>query len=251
MLGGVWKFGIAFGEGDQLRSIIQGLAVAVLALLTLVLAIDSTLAHGGGLDSRGCHSERGTGDYHCHRPPRPLECLTEAAAGPDGAHMYFSPEVANRGYWWSAPAGAGLRLTGGDARGWCEVVNGGWVQISDLRADVAPASFVTPPPWRPRIAPAPAPAPPSAPHCALGQAPEFLFGFAFLKSLLGDRMGRPLECEHANPENGDTLQQTTTGLSFYRKRTNTPTFTDGWNHWAWTVDGLVTWTGHSIDPPGR
>ena len=27
-----------------------------------------------------------------------------------------------------------------------------------------------------------------------------MFGFAFLKSLLGDVMGDPLECEHANPE---------------------------------------------------
>ena len=78
-----------------------------------------------------------------------------------------------------------------------------------------------------------------------------MFGFAFLKSLLGDVMGDPLECEHANPENGDTLQQTTTGLSFYRKSTNTATFTDGWSHWAWTTHGLVTWTGDAIDPPLR
>ena len=87
------------------------------------------------------------------------------------------------------------------------------------------------------------------PYCAPGQEPEFQFGFAFLKSQLGDLMGEPLECEHANPENGDTLQQTTTGLSFYRKSTNTPTFTDGWNHWAWTGQGLVYWTGSSVDPP--
>jgi hypothetical protein len=30
----------------------------------------------------------------------------------------------------------------------------------------------------------------------------------------------------------DTLQQTTTGLAFSRASTNTPTFTDGANHWA-------------------
>ncbi len=242
---------IALGGRGQVRSIVRGLAVAVLVLLTLAVASDSALAHGGGLDSRGCHNNRRTGDYHCHRPPRLLECITQATVGPDGAHIYFSPDITNRGYWWSAPAGAGLRLTGGEARGWCEVVNGGWVRISDLRADVVPTSFVIPPPWRPQIVPTPTPtpAPPAVPYCAAGQEPAFVFGFAFLKSLLGDTMGDPLECEHANPENGDTLQQTTTGLSFYRKSTNTPTFTDGWNHWAWTVDGLVTWTGHAIDPP--
>jgi hypothetical protein len=89
----------------------------------------------------------------------------------------------------------------------------------------------------------------AAPYCPPDQDPEFVLGFAFMKSQLGDVMGEPLECEHPNPENGDTLQQTTTGLAFYRKATNTPTFTDGWNHWAWTADGMVQWTGDAIEPP--
>ncbi len=63
-------------------------------------------------------------------------------------------------------------------------------------------------------------------------------------------MGDPIECEHVNPENGDSLQHTTTGLSFYRKATNTPTFTNGGEHWAITGDGLTYWTGTTIDPPG-
>jgi hypothetical protein len=45
------------------------------------------------------------------------------------------------------------------------------------------------------------------------------------------------------------LQQTTTGLAFWRKATNTPTFTDGSRHWALTSGGLVAWTGPSVDPP--
>jgi hypothetical protein len=61
-------------------------------------------------------------------------------------------------------------------------------------------------------------------------------------------MGNPVECEHANPDNGDTLQNTTTGLAFYRKSTNTPTFTNGTEHWALTTEGEVYWTGGSIDP---
>lgn len=96
----------------------------------------------------------------------------------------------------------------------------------------------------------PAAASAAAPYCAAGDEPSFTFGFAHLKSLLGDTMGEPIECIHANPENGDILQQTSTGLSFYRKSTNTSTFTDGWNHWGWTADGLVYWTGSAIDPPG-
>ena len=28
-------------------------------------------AHGGGLNAQGCHNNRKTGDYHCHRSPAP------------------------------------------------------------------------------------------------------------------------------------------------------------------------------------
>ena len=27
------------------------------------------MAHGGGLNSEGCHTNHKTGDYHCHRTP--------------------------------------------------------------------------------------------------------------------------------------------------------------------------------------
>lgn len=89
-----------------------------------------------------------------------------------------------------------------------------------------------------------------ADSCNPGQGTQFSFGFADLRSQVGNAMGDAIECEHANPENGDTLQRTTTGLSFYRKSTNTPTFTNGSDHWGLTTDGLAYWIGTSIDPPG-
>jgi uncharacterized protein YkwD len=89
----------------------------------------------------------------------------------------------------------------------------------------------------------------AAPHCEPGEPVAFVLGFAALQARLGDSMGQPLECEHANAENGDALQQTSTGLAFYRKSTNTPTFTTGFEHWALTAFGMVYWTGESIDPP--
>lgn len=33
------------------------------------LAATPTYSHSGGLDSSGCHTNRKTGDYHCHRSP--------------------------------------------------------------------------------------------------------------------------------------------------------------------------------------
>jgi hypothetical protein len=41
-------------------------------MLVLFLTLPETVAaHGGGLDAQGCHTNRKTGDYHCHRSPAP------------------------------------------------------------------------------------------------------------------------------------------------------------------------------------
>lgn len=39
------------------------------ALLTLLIiwAVQPVFAHGGGLNAQGCHNNRKTGGYHCHR----------------------------------------------------------------------------------------------------------------------------------------------------------------------------------------
>jgi hypothetical protein len=108
-------------------------------------------------------------------------------------------------------------------------------------------------PATPTSARASSPPPPEATTPAPGACPfvtpRFVLGFATLDEQIGPTMGNPVECEHANPENGDTLQKTTTGLAFYRKNTNTPTFTNGTEHWALASEGVVYWTGDSIDPP--
>jgi hypothetical protein len=48
--------------------------------------------------------------------------------------------------------------------------------------------------------------------CEPQEMPAFRFGFQTLSSLLGDSMGTPIECEHADVASGDTLQTTSTGL---------------------------------------
>jgi hypothetical protein len=86
--------------------------------------------------------------------------------------------------------------------------------------------------------------------CQSSESPHFTFGFADLKMQIGDAMGDPVTCEFSDPNGtGDVHQRTTTGLAFWRKSTNTATFTNGFEHWAVTHDGLVTWTGSSVDPP--
>jgi hypothetical protein len=90
-------------------------------------------------------------------------------------------------------------------------------------------------------------------YCASGQVPQYAGGFAELKSQLADWQGDPITCEFADPNgSGDILQRTTTGLAFWRKSTNTPTFTNGIDHWALTAArGLVYWNGSNVDPPAE
>jgi hypothetical protein len=90
--------------------------------------------------------------------------------------------------------------------------------------------------------------------CPAGQSPHYVFGFAVLHNRLGPAvMGDPLTCEFPDPNGtGDVLQVTNHGLAFWRKSTNTPTFTDSWRHFALTPASPLTvvyWEGPSIDPP--
>ena len=39
------------------------------SLVFLALLPGAALAHGGGLNAEGCHNNRKTGEYHCHRGP--------------------------------------------------------------------------------------------------------------------------------------------------------------------------------------
>jgi hypothetical protein len=91
-----------------------------------------------------------------------------------------------------------------------------------------------------------------APYCQPDQAPQFRLGLAHLKAQVGLDMGDPIECEHADAQSGDVLQQTTTGLAIHFSTSDMPTFTTGHDHWALTPDGVAHWTGwHTgMAPPG-
>src|SRR5262245_43325753 len=82
-----------------------------------------------------------------------------------------------------------------------------------------------------------------APYCADDAEPRFQLGFSVLQTRLGDLMGEPIEFEQGNPDTGDTMQRTTTGMAYYRRSTNTLVFTDGDRHWALAPAGMVTWRG--------
>lgn len=59
----------------------------VLFLTLLVSHPEVVIAHGGGLNAEGCHNNRSTGDYHCHRAPAampPYQPMRASNAGNSG-----------------------------------------------------------------------------------------------------------------------------------------------------------------------
>ena len=72
---------------------------------------------------------------------------------------------------------------------------------------------------------------------------ELASGFATLKALIDEaegpgKVGTCLENRHVNPENGDVLQQTTSGLLVQRAADNRTAFTDGYRTWINGPNGL-------------
>lgn len=49
------------------------------AILVSTAAPTIVLAHGGGLDARGCHNDRQRGEYHCHQGPLAGQIFRSAA----------------------------------------------------------------------------------------------------------------------------------------------------------------------------
>lgn len=57
-----------------------GLQGALVALA--VIGAPAAIAHGGGLDDRGCHTSGSTGEYHCHQGPHAGESFPSEADYP-------------------------------------------------------------------------------------------------------------------------------------------------------------------------
>jgi hypothetical protein len=57
---------------------------AILAVALILVSSEPALAHSGGLDKNGCHTNRKTGDYHCHGTPSapPAPAPTRSAVTP-------------------------------------------------------------------------------------------------------------------------------------------------------------------------
>ena len=84
----------------QVTTALKLLLLTITALLAAVAS--AAFAHPGGLDAYGCHHNRKTGDYHCHRSPapsRPQQLLPSTDAKPkvSSSNAKTIPLVANEG----------------------------------------------------------------------------------------------------------------------------------------------------------
>jgi hypothetical protein len=69
---GVWececiRCGTRFGLVEDWKAMTRSGLGRGLAVLCLATMSTGAVSHGGGLDKYGCHHNRRTGDYHCHR----------------------------------------------------------------------------------------------------------------------------------------------------------------------------------------
>lgn len=55
-----------------------GSALASALVLAGTLYAQPAQAHGGGLNAQGCHTNKKTGDYHCHRNTRATQPMQRA-----------------------------------------------------------------------------------------------------------------------------------------------------------------------------
>ncbi|MGH8026633.1 MAG: excalibur calcium-binding domain-containing protein [Pseudoxanthomonas sp.] len=63
----------------------------IVLLLVLPAVIGNAWAHGGGLNKEGCHNNRKTGDYHCHRGGASSQPAKQFERGNQLAPSHYAP----------------------------------------------------------------------------------------------------------------------------------------------------------------
>lgn len=77
--------------------------IALSCAMAVIVSSPPALAHPGGLNAEGCHNNRKTGDYHCHRGGGPASSARPSAtterrsfAGSSGSSWSYANCAAAR-----------------------------------------------------------------------------------------------------------------------------------------------------------
>jgi len=85
-----------------------------LGLVVALAFATSASAHSGGLNSQGCHNNRKTGDYHCHRAAAPASQGPAVKLSRSGICHAKGSTYYNRTYTFTAyPSLAACQAAGG------------------------------------------------------------------------------------------------------------------------------------------
>lgn len=77
--------GLLGTAGVQSMNLPGFVCFSALVLASSTIPTVPTLAHPGGLNAEGCHNNRKTGDYHCHRGAQSPKRTYGASSGSAGA----------------------------------------------------------------------------------------------------------------------------------------------------------------------
>jgi pyruvate/2-oxoglutarate dehydrogenase complex dihydrolipoamide acyltransferase (E2) component len=88
-------FKVTWFEGRPMKTIA--------CLIATCLVTTAAFAHGGGLDKNGCHTNKKTGDYHCHgapaaapAPPSRAPSAPQATRATSAAPLSLTSQPAGR-----------------------------------------------------------------------------------------------------------------------------------------------------------
>ena len=73
------------GSMDKNSAMVVSALIAFLGLLP-----SAALSHGGGTDSRGCHTNSKTGDYHCHKRKSDTASASSQSSGSRSGNSLLS-----------------------------------------------------------------------------------------------------------------------------------------------------------------
>lgn len=104
--------------------------IARIATIILAIAPTTLFSHGGGLNSEGCHNNRKTGDYHCHR----------SSYRPAPTTSYSPPSYSAPSYLYSAPAPVAPSLEADEKLRLLATIASLESSVSDLKAQNAKLS---------------------------------------------------------------------------------------------------------------
>lgn len=84
-------------------------ALFILGFFVAIIGSGAADAHDGGLDSQGCHTDRRTGEYHCHRAPTSNAAPSTHAQTLVGGTVYSYIDGANVRHYTSTTPPPGAR----------------------------------------------------------------------------------------------------------------------------------------------